>query len=138
MKEMEKIALLKILRKQREEADKLTESITDSETKKIFRNASIKTDNPKDKVGLLDTIISQNYKCGHEYGIRNIEDEFCGCSSICLDCGEYLTTSDIKGIYTVREKLNNIRNEYLELIQQMSICDSFVTLKRKYNFKKYK
>lgn len=136
MKEIERIVLLRTLRKERETAEKITESISDLETKEIFRKAAIKTDNPKDKVGLLDTIIAYNYDCKHEYGIKNPNDAFFDKNCVCLDCGEYLDENDIQLIYEVNEKMDEIRNEYLELIQQMSVCDSFVTLKRKYNFKK--
>ncbi len=136
MKEIEKIQLLRILRKQREEADKLTQQFSE-ESREFFDKVSLETNNPQGNVGLLDYVISTEYDCKHEYGIRNPEDSFFDHNCTCLDCGEYLDESEIKDIYSVDTKMQPIRQEYLELLQQMSVCDSFVTLKRKYNFRKY-
>ncbi len=137
MKEMEKLVLLRMLRKEREAAEKYTESIKDPETKEIFRQAAIKTDNPKDKVGLLDTIITYNYHCKHEYGLHNPNDEFMDKDCVCLDCGEYLDRKDIGIIYETNHNMNLVRNAYLELIQQMSICDSVTTLQQEYQLKRH-
>ncbi len=137
MKEMEKIVLLRILRKEREEAEKITESIKDPETREIFRQAHIKTDNPKDKVGMLDTIISENYDCKHEYGICNPDDSFMDKNCMCLDCGKYLDRKDIGIVYDTNHSMNLVRDAYLELIQQMSICDSVTTLQQEYQLKRH-
>ena len=137
MKEMEKLVLLRMLRKEREAPEKITESIKDPETKEIFRQAASKTNNPKDKVSMLDTIISDNYNCKHEYGLHNSSDKFMDKDCVCLDCGEYLDRKDIGIIYETNHSMNLVRNAYLELIQQMSICDSVTTLQQEYQLKRH-
>lgn len=135
MKEMERILLLKRLIQERERANKLTESFSE-ESKAIFDKAEKATNNPKDKVGLLDYIIENEYLCEHEYGLINPNDSFMDKECICLDCGEYLDKSQIKRLYGVNTNMLKIRKEYLELIQQMSVCDSVTTLALKHNFKR--
>ncbi len=135
MKEKERKELLKLLKKQKEGADKLIEEFNE-ESKKFFLEISNKTDNPKDKVGLLDTIISYQYECKHEYGLHNSDDSFIDKDCYCLDCGEYLDRKDIGVLFETDRIMSKVRNEYLELIQEMSVADSFMTLKRKYNFKR--
>ncbi len=137
MKEMEKIVLLRMLRKEREEAEKITESIKDPETRELFRKAHTKTENPKDKVGLLDAIIEDNYACKHEYGVYNPDDKFMEKNCMCLDCGKYLDKKDIGIIYETNHSMNLVRNAYLELIQQMSICDSMTTLQDEYKLRRH-
>ena len=136
MKEIERISLLKILRNQREEADKLIDSFGE-DTKSYFINISKLTDNPKDKVGILDTIINEKYNCNHEYGLYNPNDSFMGKECSCLDCGEYFNSNEIKLIFDTKYNMSKIRKEYLELIQQMSVCDSFSTLVKRYNLIKH-
>lgn len=133
MKEMERIILLRILRKQKESADKLIDTFSE-ESKNLFIEAARKADNSKSKVGILDTIITQEYNCKHEYGLCNPNDSFMEKDCVCLDCGEYLDMKDIQNIYYVNGNMLEIRKEYLELLQSMSVCDSFTTLKRKYHF----
>ena len=88
MKEMERIILLRILRKQKESADKLIDTFSE-ESKNLFIEAARKADNSKSKVGILDTIITQEYNCKHEYGLCNPNDSFMEKDYVCLDCGEY-------------------------------------------------
>ena len=131
MKELEKIQLLKEVRKGREAAEKI------SEENPVLKEMLRRTDNPKDKAGLLDFVINNSYNCTHEYGLQNKDDAYTNLDCMCLDCGKYLESKDLKTLYEVRDNMNLIREEYLELIQDMSICDSFSTLSRKYNFKKH-
>lgn len=136
MKEVEKIVLLRLLRKEREEAEKIVESMKDSEAKEIFKNATINTDSPKNNVGLLDTIISEDYDCKHEYGLYNPSDSFMSKNCMCLDCGEYLDENEVGILYATSNNMSDVRKSYLELIQQMSICDSVTTIQNEYKLKR--
>ncbi len=133
MKEMERIVLLRILRKQKEEADRLIDTFSE-ESKNLFIEAAKKADNPKSRAHILDSIIAFDYDCKHEYGLCNPNDSFGNKDCMCLDCGEYLDMKDIQKIYYVNDNMEDIREEYLELLQSTSVCDSFTKLKRKYHF----
>lgn len=136
MKEVEKIVLLRMLRKEREEAEKIVESIKDPETRKIFKDATINAANPKCNVGLLDTIISEEYDCKHEYGLYNPSDSFMSKDCMCLDCGEYLNENEVGILYATSNNMSDVRKSYLELMQQMSICDSVTTIQNEYKLKR--
>ncbi len=136
MKEVEKIVLLRLLRKEREEAEKIVESMKDPEAKEIFKNATSNTDSPKNNVGLLDTIISEDYDCKHEYGLYNPSDSFMSKDCMCLDCGEYLDENEVGILYATSNNMSDVRKSYLELIQQMSICDSVTTIQNEYKLKR--
>lgn len=134
MKEIERIALLKELRRQREEAAKVVEGFSE-ESKELFNRASENTNNPKDNVGLLDYIIYSSYQCAHEYAVKNSSEDYC----LCLDCEECLSEKAATTTYYVDDvNVETVRKRYLELLQEMSVCDAFTTLKEEYNFKRKK
>ncbi len=110
---MERIALLKSLRKEKEAAGKLSE-ISDT--------------------GILEKIILDTFNCKHEYGVIESSDSF-WCR--CLDCGDYLGTNGLKHVFSIHNSATDfeVRYEYLKLLQQMSVADSFMTLKRKYSLR---
>ena len=146
MKEMERISLLRQLRVERENVEKILNSC-DENTKNYLQRRLDNSDD--DKVDSLDYYINKNGNCTHEYGIKNINCR----GAMCLDCGKILLADEIKRVYTLNddsfhglsgylakedadiESLSIVRDNYLRLLLDSSVCDSFSELVRKYNLK---
>ena len=146
MKEMERIALLRLLRVERYNVEKILKNCDENTRNYLERRLSKDND---DNVESLDYYINKDGKCSHEYGIKKPK----GNIVMCLDCGKLLNPEEIKRVYTLEddtfhglcgyltredadiESLNIVRYHYLESLLDSSVCDSFTSLVKKYNLK---
>lgn len=131
MKEIDRIVYLRELRNERRKVESLI-STYPKETYEYFKEIMDKDTKP---IGSLDYYINEKGNCEHEYGITNHRESFNNKNVMCLDCGEYIDEKDSKIVLETTEKLSTVRNSYLEKLLSMSVCESYMTLKKDYNLK---
>ena len=146
MKEINRIALLRQLRVERDNVSRMISGL-DPNTKAYLERQLAKAKD--DKTESLDYYINKDNDCTHEYGIKNDNGKYI----MCLDCGKLIGPDNTKRIFTLCddsfhgltgyiktdeadiESLSMARHDYLELLLSTSVCDSFTELTKKYKLK---